>query len=215
MKNLFAETGLDKSLPYISVLMEKTDTWNYPQYTLPEGYSFRFYEPGMEEDFCKLQCLIGSVDSVGIGRDIFMGEFSQDMDTLKTRMIYAIAPDGECAGTTCLWRGSHLGDDRPRVHWVTVHPAHQNKGISKAMLTRLFELHNTLGLGPYIYLISQTWSYKAINIYTEYGFKPYIGEKPQHFETADFMNENSLAWNLIYDKIELYKTSKRKRKNDV
>lgn len=214
LNNTFGETGLDKTMPYIRVFMEKTDTESYPRYALADGYTFKFYEPGMEEEFCRLQCLIGGVDSIGDGQDIFMREFSGDLEMLKSRMIFVIAENGDCVGTACLWWGSHLGDKIPRVHWMCVHPAHQNKGISKALLTRFFDLHNELGLGPYIYLVTQTWSYKAINVYTEFGFNPYTCDEPECFDSCDFVNENSLAWNLIYDKIELYETAKRGRKKD-
>jgi GNAT superfamily N-acetyltransferase len=212
--NQFFKTGFDKELPYIQVLMEKNDTAVYPRYGLPEGYAFRFYEAGMEEEFARLQCLIGGTESIEAVREIFVREFSGEIETLKERMVYVIAPDGACAGTICLWRGDHLGEIRPRVHWVTVHPAHQNKGIAKAMLTRLFDLHNELGLGPSIYLVSQTWSYKAINIYFEFGFNPYICEEKECFDSCDFRNQNSLAWNLIFDKIELYETEKEKRRGN-
>jgi GNAT superfamily N-acetyltransferase len=213
MEDCFSVTGLDKELPYIEVLMEKTDTAAFPQYALPEGYAFRLFEPGMEEEFAQLQYLVGGSNSIESAREIFIREFSGELDVLRSRMLYVTAPGGECAGTACLWYGDHLGKNRPRVHWVAVHPSHQNKGLCKALLTRLFELYNTLGLEHSVYLTTQTWSYKAISVYIEYGFNPYICENPDCYDSCDYQNRQNLAWNLIFDKIEQYANAKEKEKD--
>lgn len=219
----FKKTGLDRALPYIEVLMDNTDPAVYPRYPLPEGYDFRFYEPGMEAEFAKLHHLVGGTSSVKDGLDIFAREFSPFIGELTTRMIYVTAPDGGCAGTACLWRGDHTGQNSPRVHWVAVHPDHQNKGLMKALMTRLFDLHHTLGLPPYLYLTTQTWSYKAINVYIEFGFSPLmhtasllarnITGNGEALLSSNAFSDEALGWNLIFDKIAQYEKTKEKRKN--
>ena len=58
-----------------------------------------------------------------------------------------------------------------------------------------------------IYLTSQTWSYKALNIYRQFGFKPYIGPQPSGWKpsTDDFEQETREAWDLIEKKHKAYR----------
>lgn len=61
---------LDKSVPHISAIMVNHDATNYPEFHLPEGYSFCFYKDGLEEDWCRLQLETGqvlSMDSIRAG----------------------------------------------------------------------------------------------------------------------------------------------------
>ena len=56
----------------------------------------------------------------------------------------------------------------------------------------------------YIYLTTQSWSYKAVNLYLRFGFKPYSGSRPENWECChmDFENYNNEAWELIWSKIK-------------
>jgi Acetyltransferases len=92
---------------------------------------------------------------------------------------------------------------------VATLPEYQGKGLTKALLTRLFDLYNELGFDGFIYLTSQTWSYKAINIYSKFGFLPYTGQKPLNWtgENETFSVETEKAWDMIQHKIWQYKNS--------
>ena len=104
-----------------------------------------------------------------------------------------------------------------RIHWVAVAPKYQGLGILKAMVTRLLDIYNELGYEGYIHLTSQTWSYKALNVYIKFGFKPYYGEKPANwiarnltsgnFEPWDYKEKNEEAWNMIFKKINEYQNN--------
>ena len=55
------------------------------------------------------------------------------------------------------------------------------------------DLYHKLGQKGYIYLTTQTGSYKAINIYKKFGFAPYTGK----YHTDGFDKEqNEKAWKL-------------------
>ena len=75
------------------------------------------------------------------------------------------------------------------------------------MITKLLDFFNELGYKDFIYLTTQTWSYKAINMYLGFGFKPYFGPKPQNWvcEDSEFERENIMAWNIIFNKINNYR----------
>ncbi|MDW7659664.1 MAG: GNAT family N-acetyltransferase [Bacillota bacterium] len=205
---------LDRSIPYIGVLMEKFDTDNYPVYLLPAGYSFCLYRQGLEEDWCRLQLESKQVDSLEAAQRIFADEFVIRPDLLA-RQCFFVSDDrtNEIVGTASLWTGSHFGEERHRLHWVTVDTRYQGKGLAKALLTRVFDCYNEQDYSGYIYLTSQTWSYKALNLYASFGFLPYFGPKPANWKsTEDFARETETAWKLIRQKIDAYT---RQAKSDI
>lgn len=99
-----------------------------------------------------------------------------------------------CSGT------GNISEKHCRVHWVAVNEEHQNKGIAKALITKILDIYHELGYKDYIYLTTQTWSYAAINIYLGFGFKPYLGEQLP-WKSYNFVEENKNAWALIFEKI--------------
>ena len=220
MTRSFDETGLDRSLPHIGVIMEKTDTKSYPSFDLPAGFSFSLYQPGYEEEWASLQYTVGQTDSLEEARGAFFSEFLQtEKDKMCRRMVFVLNPAGKVVGSAVLWAGSHFGREYQRVHWVAVNPEYQGLGISKALVTWVLDLYNALGYDGYIYLTSQTWSYKALNVYSKFGFKPYLGAKPQNwiagdmtadpFIPWDFETKNREAWKIIGEKIEEYEKRKK------
>ena len=197
------DTGLDRSIPHIGVLMEKTDTSEYPRHALPEGYAFAQYQPGFEAQWAALHFEVGQTDSLEEAEAIFKNEFAGRKE-LAGRMIFVFDGNGQLAGTGCLWDGAHFGVTLQRLHWIAVSPRHQGRGIAKAIVSRLLDLYNGLGLTGYIYLTSQTWSWRALNLYAGFGFRPYMGERPQNWRAVDFAKDTANAWKMIYGKISGY-----------
>ena len=198
------DTGLDKSLPHIGVLMVCPSPRERPCFSLPEGFSIRFYRPGMEAGWAKIQWEAGQVDSLAEGERLFEKTYGSSLQKAARQLLFAKAPGGELVGTASLWDGAHFGETRQRVHWVAVSPAHQGKGIAKALLSRLMGLYGELGYPGPLYLTSQTWSWRALNLYGKLGFRPYFGEKPVNWQMdpgLDFQEENRRAWELIFTKI--------------
>ena len=114
--------------------------------------------------------------------------------------------EGKVVATASLWNGDTFGETLHRIHWVAVHPEHHGKGLAKALLTKLMTLYNQLEYQGVIYLVTQTWSYKAINIYEKFGFTPYKGIKPINWYYDDYETKNVEAWDLIHQNISEYKT---------
>lgn len=200
---------LDQSIPYIGVLMTNLTPDDYPRCPLPEGYAPRTYEPGlgMEEDWARLQVSVEHFPTMDEARARFQTELAPDEKTLAKRGIFIYAPDGGLAASALLWYGALFGRTLARVHWVAVAPEHQGKGLCKAAMTRLMDLYHECGLAGGIYLTSQTWSYKALGIYRQFGFKPYTGPCPSGWQptTDDFEQETHDAWKLIDQKLSQYR----------
>jgi N-acetylglutamate synthase-like GNAT family acetyltransferase len=112
---------------------------------------------------------------------------------------------GEVAACGSLWHGEHFGKQLWRIHWIATKSNYQGKGLIKALLTKLLDIYDELGFDGFVYLTSQTWSYKAINLYSKFGFMPYKGEKPQNWITENYDSENNKAWQIIDCKIAEYK----------
>jgi len=198
------DTGLDRSVPHIGVLMEKTDTAEYPRHALPKGYTFSQYKPGFGAQWAALQYGVGQTDSLGEAEAIFQKDFAGRED-LAGRMLFVFDENDSLAGTGCLWDGAHFGAARQRLHYIAVAPPHQGGGIAKAIVSRLLDIYNELGYADYIYLTSQTESWRALNMYAGFGFRPYMGAKPVNWRCEDFAQETAEAWRMIYERINLRK----------
>ncbi len=198
---------LDKSLPFFGVLMTKTDTQSYPRFGLPDGFSIAGYRPGFEADWANLQYITDQTDTLGEAADIFKMEFLSRPELLSERCLFVLNPEGKPVATASLWPGEHFGKTRQRIHWVSALPEYQGKGLVKALLSGLLELYNALGCGDFIYLTTQTWSCKAINLYEKFGFEPYKGKKPDNWSCENFEERNQRAWRLIDDKLAEYRES--------
>ncbi|MEG6613552.1 GNAT family N-acetyltransferase [Pseudoclostridium thermosuccinogenes] len=200
---------LDKSIPYIGVIMVKTDTANYPRYELPDGFAFKGYQPGDEEKWAKLIFDSGLTGTLKEAEDIFEREFLKLPELLPKQCIFVVDDDGKAAATASLWPGEHFGKTLQRVHWVAASPDYQGKGLAKALMTKVMDVYNELGYKDFIYLATQTWSYKAINIYSQFGFVPYMGQKPVNWKADNYEENNRLAWKMIKEKLAGYGTANK------
>lgn len=195
---------MDKTLPYYGVIMTKEDLTDYPIYTLPEGYSFDTYELGDEEAWADIEVSVGEFDHRQDALDYFYREFAPYPKELKRRCVFVRDEKGEFVATASGWYGNLLSkEDMPRIHWVAVKAEHQGQGIAKALMTKTFDIINDIHRNGEVYLTTQTWSYKAINMYFTFGFQPYIGAKPKNWteDHGDFDSNNKRAWNIILDKL--------------
>lgn len=198
---------MDKTIPYIGILMTCQDPNGYPKCPLPNGYELRMYEPGMEQGWAVLQASVEHMDTAEAALEHFGKELAPDQETLKNRAAFIYNSNGKLAASAILWYGNHFGRKLARIHWVAVAPEEQGKGLCKALMTVLMDLYHQNNLSGGLYLTSQTWSYKALNIYRQFGFKPYLGPQPAGWKpsTDDFEQETREAWDLIEQKLKAYR----------
>ncbi len=196
---------LDKSIPIISVMLEQHHPDVYPHFPIPDGYTLSTYRDGFDLAWAKLVYATGMASSVEQALEVFAHEFGSEPEKIRTNCLFLLDAQGIPVATATLWHGTHMGDERPRVHWVTVDPAHQGKGLCKAVLTAVFDLFQSQGGGDYLYLTTQTWSYKAINIYQHFGFEPYLGPRPVNWKQSNYETDNAIAWRIINEKLTAYR----------
>ena len=206
---------LDKSVPYISVIMLKENK-DYPVYYLPPEYRFQMYKEGTEEQWAELEASVDEFSDKKSALEHFKKEYFPRKNELPQRMVF-IRKGANMLATGTLWDGDHFGRPLPRIHWVSVHPEYQGRGLAKVLMAQLLNIHKELGEKYPIYLTTQTWSYKAINIYLQFGFKPYTEEKPAAWETegSSFKEDNRKAWGIIYSKIEEYNNNHKRSRRGI
>lgn len=191
---------LDKSIPYESVLMVRGEDAAYPRAALPGGFEFRAYRDGYENHWAEVVASVGMAENREKALELFTREFMGDPDEARRSCLFVF--DGEVAAAVAsLWYGDHFGFRLDRVHWVAARPEYQGRGLVKALMTRLLDLHRESGRGGGVCLVTQTWSWRAVNLYMKYGFEPYLGEKPAMWQRDGYDERNAGAWSLILDKI--------------
>ena len=111
---------LDKSLVYKDIVMclpfEELKTLKVP--VLPDGYSYKMFEPGDEVAWANLEVLVGEFDCFEDASAYFSKTFLAHEELLADRVCFIVNPEGEIVATTSAWF-KMAGDVRfPLIHWV-------------------------------------------------------------------------------------------------
>lgn len=156
----------------ILIQMIRNDLESIPRYTLPEGFAFKWYEPGCEKNWLDVHLLADTHSDITL--DLFLRQFSLDERVLRRRQVYLVASDGRFIGTATAWLGDDLmGRPFGRLHWVAIIPEFQGQGLAKPLLTTVLGRMRDLG-HQRAYLNTQTVRIPAINLYAKFGFVPLI-----------------------------------------
>ena len=195
---------LDKSVPYLNILMCSPAGTKNLHYELPEGFSFAMYQPGDEREWAKIETSVlefpTSADALLKFQDHFMGL----SDELPRRCLFIQNADGEKIATATIW-WEYSGKRRdPWVTYVAVRPEYQGKGLSNALLSRLLELGLEIEGDRNFYLHTQTWSHRAVKLYQKFGFA--ITKEPNLYKYKNDQYEEAAA--LLE---EIYKTYPKRR----
>jgi len=183
---------LDKSVPFAKIKMVRragTPILNYP---LPDGFKFVLYKDRDESDWARIETSVAEFDSEFAALIGFKEEFDPNtyVEELRRRMLFIENESGEKIATATAW-WSYIEDERHAwLHWVSVDPKYQGLGLGKALTSRVTELLLEIEGDVDFYLSTQTWSYKAINIYRQFGYEPtddkrlYPGKIKRHYKKA-------------------------------
>ncbi len=161
---------LDKSVPFIDVLMYRKAGTPVPVYPLPEGYSFSLFQPDDEKEWAEIETSVlefkRSVDALVY----FQKNYMCALPELQRRCLFVNDPAGKKVATSTIW-WEYTGQRRdPWVSWVSVRPDYQGHGLGKAIISKVLRLGIEIEGDRDFYLKTQTWSHKAITIYEKIGF---------------------------------------------
>ena len=163
---------LDKSVPYAGLFMRREAGTPLPDFKLPDGFSFSFFSDGDEESWARIETSVLEFTSEFAALMHFREKFLPHPDELSRRCLFIENNSGKKIATATAWWSDIEGERRPWMHWVGVNPVYQGLGLGKALIARVTELMTQLDGDVPLFLTTQTWSYKAIDIYKTCGFEP-------------------------------------------
>ena len=150
-----------------------------PEFALPAGYRFRPFRDGDAAVWTALQRAAEPFFDIADG--LFEEQYGPRRAALPERMWFLDTDGGESVASISAWWENEppTPQDRGRIHWVVVHPEHQGRGLSKAMMTRamtrLAQSHSGAVLG------TSSGRLGAVKVYLDFGFLPEPAEldKPE------------------------------------
>ena len=158
----------DTSVEKVHLRMELDSLEQLPRHPLPERYGFRFYRPGDEIHWARIETSAGEFSLIEDGLRRFERDFP-DKQPLPERMMF-LTDGGVPFATVTAW---FEPDGAGLLHYVAIDAAHQGQGLSRALtglgMNRLRALgHRSARLD------TQTYSWVAIRVYREFGFHPQV-----------------------------------------
>ena len=178
---------LDKSLAYQGFIMKlrrmKLQEITVPD--IPQGYHYRLYMPGDDIHWARLEHSVAEFSSYDKALDYFRHDYALPFeDELQRRCVFVCTDDDVPVATANAWfMESSLGHNA-WLQWISTDPAHQGRGLGRAVIAKALSLFLTVGPSTDIYLHTQTWSHKAIYLYHKLGFQ------------FSLMDNIKVAWHL-------------------
>jgi len=153
--------------------MVREDLTALPSFPLPDGYRLCTYRRGEERLWAQVETSVDEFPTVDRALAHFEEEFGPHRDEMESRCLFLRDTADRVIGTTTAWYNPDFhGKEYGRIHWVAIRPENQGGGLAKplmaAALARLAELHDRA------YLTTQTTSARAVQMYLDFEFVPFI-----------------------------------------
>ena len=161
---------LDKTVPLAKIRMVRLAGTPIPDFPLPEGYKYVFFKDGDETDWARIETSVDEFDSEFAALLRFKEDFIPYVDELYRRCLFVETEDGKKVATSTAWWSFVEGERRAWLHWVAVDAEYLGLGLGKAIVSRVTQLLKEIEGDVNFYLNTQTWSYKAVNIYKDCGY---------------------------------------------
>jgi ribosomal protein S18 acetylase RimI-like enzyme len=177
-------------MEFFPVIMTRDNLDGIGSYPLTEGFCLRKFKDGDELAWAEVEKATGDFKSIEDALERFNAEFGYDIEGMKSRCFFIEHESGRTVGTATAWYNRDFqGEDYGRVHWVAIMPEFQGRKLAKpmmeAVMRRLAETHKKA------YLTTQTTSARAINMYLDLGFVPFI-----------FSPDCKRAWRLLAEELK-------------
>ena len=179
---------LDRSIEFHSVIMRNPNDTAPVIPEIPDGFEVRFYREGDEEDWADIQVAVTEFPDREAALKCY-DYYHRYMEELKRRQLFVIDRNtGKPVATATAWYKDMTGQRIGVVHGFSCLPAYQSKGLGRLAAACMMDCYYRIMPGCPVWLDTQTWSYKAIGIYMELGFKPMrsavFSEVPNEFDEA-------------------------------
>ena len=163
----------DSRIRYIDLLMERLDLNDIPEYALPEGYRFVFYQPGDRDAWINIEISAKELDGFEQGVQVWEQYYGSVEDTLHNRMLFIENEQGEKVATATAYYDANgeLPPERGQVHWVAVRRDHQGRGLARPLIAQTLKVMKERGHTEAM-LHTQTTTWVAVRLYLQFGFRP-------------------------------------------
>ncbi len=165
---------MNKQLAYAHMIMRKDfkSLLDLKEIKLPAGFTYRFYQSADMQGWAALETKVGEFNTIDEAIAYFSRVFMPYEEQLTTRMIFIFSEaENRIVATASVWYKVGNGIRYPLLHWVACDPEYQGLGLGKAVIIKALIQMLKVETGNYIYLHTQTWSYKAIGLYLKLGFR--------------------------------------------
>ena len=135
-KNVHAEsdTMLDKSLPYKSIIMrmEAAVAERLAPPAPAAGYRIRPFVPGDERHWARIETSVGEFSEEAAARAYFERVY---LPEAALRCLFVVTERDEPVATATTWAEEEASLRQLQLQWVAVEPAHQGRGLGRAIAT--------------------------------------------------------------------------------
>lgn len=156
----------------IPVGMIRNDLEGLSEHPLTAGYSLRWYRPGDEQHWLRIQAAADEYNE--ITPELFVKDFGSDPRVIAQRQCFLCDSQGRPIGTATAWFDEdHRGAPYGLVHWAAIMPQMQGRGLSKPLMSRVLRRMRELGHDR-AYIVTSAVRIPALNLYLHLGFRPEI-----------------------------------------
>lgn len=163
----------DNRIKYYELLLERKSLENLPQFELPEGYRFVFYQSGDRDLWIDIEKSAKEFESYRQGL-LSWNKYYEGKDTeLVQRMIFVENEAGEKVATATAFYDIYGRDKSGAgwLHWVAVRREYQGRGLSKPLISYVLSVMKNLGYMQ-AKIPTQTTTWVACKVYLDFGFVP-------------------------------------------
>ncbi len=185
---------LNRNIKYKNIIMEYNRKNQNINANLPKGFKLKKYQPGDEKYWAKLEMDIGDFDTIESALEYFKSNYMNEPEKIKNNCFFIINDDEIPIASCILWYNFSENNPIFTVDWLVVDENYQGNGLGKVILSEVLKLANTLNQNTPIFLHTQPWSYKAINLYNKFGFSILKGKT-----FSNYVNEYDDAVKILKD----------------
>lgn len=169
MMRVIYMTTIDKTLPSTKILMILPKGTIYKESPLPEGYSYVSWDDSMKDTWCELHLLTGVFDD--------KKDALASLEKIDQKQLVLVQNDaGKLVGSGVLMNGKEYGMKRLSLQNLSVSEDDQNRGIGKAIVSRLALQYEASPTKYPLYCALPLGAYGAVILLSRMEFTPYLGE---------------------------------------
>lgn len=160
---------VDKTIPFYDIIM-RCDDPQHIQVTLPEGFYFDTYRDGDDEAWARMELYAGDFKTYELALEYFRRVYLPHPEELEKRFVMVRNAAGEGVCSCIAWRSSRNNKPCSTLQWLVTAEGYEGLGLARAAAFETVNRYYALGEGP-VWLHTQPWSYKAVWLYYQAGFR--------------------------------------------